>query len=137
MSHEEKSMLLGIILIIVGIILFFIRQNQSNELLSLQSARKTNVAELTNIANSISQEIGVGDWRDYVKIWGKITVNKPILSELKQEPCVYYEMKIEREYEEKKFSFINDTSQDYFFINPCLDVVVMVFVATIQSSSKI
>ncbi|WP_017294345.1 E3 ubiquitin ligase family protein [Geminocystis herdmanii] len=97
-------MLLGIILIIIGIVLFIIRQIQAKELLSLQSARQTNIEELISTANSISQEIGGGDWRDYVKIWGKITVNKPILSELKQEPCVYYKMKVQREYEEKEIT---------------------------------
>jgi hypothetical protein len=97
-------MLLGIILIISGIVLFIIRQIQTKELLSLQSARQTNIEELISTANSIPQEIGGGDWRDYVKIWGKITVNKPILSELKQEPCVYYKMKVQREYEEKEIT---------------------------------
>lgn len=105
-------MLLGIILIIIGIVLFIIRQIQAQELLSLQSARMTNIEELMNTANSISQEIGGGDWRDYVKIWGKITVNKPILSELKQEPCVYYEMKVQREYEERKITTDSKGNQE-------------------------
>jgi hypothetical protein len=92
--------IIGIILIVVGIVLFFIKQNQSHKGFSIKSANSTNVKELESTAHSITQEIGGGSWRDYVKVWGKISASQPLISELKNEPCVYYTMTVKREYEE-------------------------------------
>ncbi|MFE4108269.1 E3 ubiquitin ligase family protein [Almyronema epifaneia] len=91
---------IGIILLIVGLTLFFVRRNQQARAFSLKSARRVTVAELGNTAQAIADEIGGGNWRDYVKLWGEIEVAQPLISELKQVPCVYYSFKVQREYEE-------------------------------------
>jgi hypothetical protein len=93
--------IIGIILIVMGIILFFVRRNQIQTGLSLKSARVTTIGELKNTAQAIEAEIGGGNWRDYVKLWGKVTAEEPLLSEIKKEACVYYTMTVKREYEEK------------------------------------
>ncbi len=93
--------ILGCILVAIALILFLIKESQKKQYLSLQSARSSDVAELITTANAIANDIGGGNWRDYVKLWGKILVDEPILSEIKQEPCVYYRMSVQREYEEK------------------------------------
>jgi hypothetical protein len=92
--------IIGIVLLIVAAISFFIHRDQKNKSFSLKSARSVTVAELQHMAKEIAGEIGGGNWRDYVKIWGKIQVDPPLVSELKQEPCVYYSMSVTREYEE-------------------------------------
>ncbi|NEQ30992.1 MAG: hypothetical protein F6K04_08305 [Leptolyngbya sp. SIO4C5] len=91
---------IGIILLIVGIVLFFVQRQQKSRAFSLKSARRVTVAELGKTAEAIAAEIGGGDWRDYVKLWGQIEAPQPLVSELKQTPCVYYSFKVQREYEE-------------------------------------
>ncbi|MEM6437554.1 MAG: E3 ubiquitin ligase family protein [Cyanobacteria bacterium P01_D01_bin.115] len=90
---------LGLILLIVGAILFFVQRNQKSRLFSIKSARKVQAAELHTTAQAIADEIGGGNWRDYVKVWGEVKVKDPLISELKQTPCVHYAMTVKRVYE--------------------------------------
>jgi len=90
----------GLILIVAGIILFFVQKNQKHRAMSLKLAKPATTAELKQMASAIAQEIGGGDWREYVKVVGMIECDRPLVSQLKQEPCVYYKMDVRREYEE-------------------------------------
>ncbi|MBF2090766.1 MAG: E3 ubiquitin ligase family protein [Synechococcales cyanobacterium K44_A2020_017] len=92
--------IVGFILIVVGISLFFVQRHQKQRAFSLKSARPTTVAELQQTAGAIAAEIGGGSWRDYVKVVGQISCDRPLVSELKQETCVHYKMTVTREYEE-------------------------------------
>lgn len=91
---------LGIVLLIVAAVLFFVRRHQQNRALSLKSARKTTAADLQATAQNVASEIGGGDWCDYVKVWGEVVTDTPLHSDLKQQPCVYYSYSVQREYEE-------------------------------------
>ena len=91
----------GAILLIIGVVLFFVQKNYSTKLRSIQSAIPATVAELQKIASEIAAEIGSGNLREYVKVRGLIRSDRPLLSELKQQPCVHYTMRVVREYEEK------------------------------------
>ncbi|MBD2177173.1 E3 ubiquitin ligase [Pseudanabaena sp. FACHB-1998] len=93
--------IIGGILIIIGIVLFFVQKNYSTKLQSIRSATGSTIAELQNIAGAIAGEIGSGNLREYVKVRGKICTDHPLISELKQSPCVHYTMKVVREYEEQ------------------------------------
>lgn len=91
---------LGVISIGIGIVLYFVERNQSGRAFSLRSAKPATVAELTQLAQAVSQDMGSGSWRDYVKVMGTIECDRPLYSELTQETCVYYSMTVKREYEE-------------------------------------
>jgi hypothetical protein len=91
----------GGILIVIGIILFFVQKNYSSKLQSIRLATSSTVAELQRIASEIAGEIGSGNLREYVKVSGLIRSDRPLISELKQEPCVHYTMSVVREYEEE------------------------------------
>jgi hypothetical protein len=91
----------GGILIVIGIILFFVQKNYSAKLQSIRSATSSTAAELQRIASEIAGEIGSGNLREYVKVRGMIRSDRPLISELKQSPCVHYTMKVVREYEEQ------------------------------------
>lgn len=91
--------IVGIILLIVGVSLFFVQQHQKQKVFSIKSARSVTAAELTETAGLVAEEIGGGSWRDYVKLWGEVVADAPLRSEHKQEACVYYTSKIERDYE--------------------------------------
>ena len=91
---------LGAILLTIGIILFFVQKHQRGKAFSLRKARAVTVAELQHLAREVAAEIGGGSWQDYVKLTGTIRCDRPLTSELKQEPCVHYQMSVRREYEE-------------------------------------
>ncbi|WP_434684264.1 E3 ubiquitin ligase family protein [Pseudanabaena minima] len=92
----------GCILIVIGIILFFVQKNYSTKLQSIKLATASTVGELQRIASEIAGEIGSGNLREYVKVRGIIRSDRPLISELKQEPCVHYTMRVVREYEEQQ-----------------------------------
>jgi hypothetical protein len=92
--------ILGFILMAVAVGLFFARRRQQKRAFNLKTARPVTIAEMESTARAVAQEIGGGDWRDYVKLWGTIQTDHPLTSELKQQPCVYYSFAVMREYEE-------------------------------------
>lgn len=92
----------GGILIAIGVILFFVQKSYSTKLQSIRSATSSTVAELQRIASEIAGEIGSGNLREYVKVRGVIRSDAPLISELKQMPCVHYTMRVVREYEEQQ-----------------------------------
>ena len=91
---------LGILLLIIGVILFFVQRYQRQKSMSIRLARSGSVAELQHLSKEIGAEIGPGNWREYVKLTGQIRCDRPLTAELTQEPCVYYTMRVTREYEE-------------------------------------
>ncbi len=92
----------GGILIVIGIIFFFVQQNYSTKLQSIRLATSSTVSDLQRIAREIAGEIGSGNLREYVKVRGIIRSDRPLISELKQQPCVHYTMRVVREYEEQQ-----------------------------------
>lgn len=91
----------GGILIVIGIVLFFVQKNYSTKLQSIRLATSSTIAELQQLASEIAVEIGGGNLREYVKVRGTVRSDRPLISELKQEPCVYYSMRVVREYDEQ------------------------------------
>lgn len=92
--------ILGVILLIVSGILFFVKRQQDSKALSVKSARSVYISELKQLAGEIADEIGGGNWRDYVKVYGTVVCDRPLTSELKQQACVHYRMSVKRRYEE-------------------------------------
>ena len=92
--------IIGCILIVIGGVLVFVQKNQKTKAFSIKSARSATAAELNATAREIAAEIGGGNWRDYIKVRGAVHTDQPLMSELKQTPCVYYTTAVRREYEE-------------------------------------
>jgi len=92
---------IGIICLVISVVMFFTRRNQQQKLFSIKRARAVTAAELAETAGAVANEIGGGNWRDYVKLWGTVTTEAPLLSEHRQKPCVYFVATVTREYEEK------------------------------------
>ena len=92
--------IIGCLLIIIGGVLVWVQKHQKTKAFSIKSARTATAAELNTTAREIAEEIGGGNWRDYIKIWGAVQTDQPLISELKQAACVYYSTAVLREYEE-------------------------------------
>lgn len=107
-------LIFGSILLIAGIVLFFVRKDYRTQAYSLRVARPVTVGELEKLSKEIAQEIGGGSWRDYVKLTGTVVCDRPLTSPLTQSPCVHYSMSVRREYEEtvtRKDSNGNETQE--------------------------
>ncbi|QQE66032.1 hypothetical protein GFS31_27270 [Leptolyngbya sp. BL0902] len=90
----------GFLLLVVGGVLWFVRGQQEHRSRHLKLAHTTPIGELKSLAAAVAQEIGSGDWRDYVLLWGTVTTEAPLTSPMKGMPCVYYSNAVIREYEE-------------------------------------
>ncbi|GAB4437511.1 MAG: E3 ubiquitin ligase [Cyanobacteria bacterium J069] len=93
-------LIVGAILVISGGVLFFVKRHHSGRAYCLKVSRPATVAELEKMSSEIAQEIGGGNWRDYVRLAGRVQCDRPLVSQLAQQPCVYYSMTVRREYEE-------------------------------------
>ena len=93
-------LVVGGILLAVAIALFFVKKNQETKAFSIQSAQSATPGELKTMAQAIADDIGGGNWREYVKVWGSIQCDRPLKSPLKSEECVFHESTVTWEYEE-------------------------------------
>ncbi|MFN4270149.1 MAG: E3 ubiquitin ligase family protein [Thermosynechococcus sp.] len=91
---------LGGFLLIVAIALFLVQRHHRLKLRSLKLATSSTTADLHYLQQQVAQEIGSGSLREYVKVCGQIVADQPLISALKQVPCVHYRMRVSREYEE-------------------------------------
>jgi hypothetical protein len=90
----------GIISLVIGAILLFVRMRSQNKLLEIQSTPLSSARDITDLAASVTSEIGRGGFRQYVSVAGRTRCGAPLVSELAQKECVYYAMNVEERYEE-------------------------------------
>ncbi len=90
----------GLIFIAAGAVLWWVQNRQQNRCRQLKLARASKAADLEAMATAVSREIGGGDWRDYVWLWGNVKTATSLASEFKEVSCVYYTSTVVREYEE-------------------------------------
>ncbi|MCW6037563.1 E3 ubiquitin ligase family protein [Spirulina subsalsa FACHB-351] len=92
--------IIGLVLIGVGIFGFFRRRTLKNHLLSLKLTASSTIAELQQMQQSITQELGQpGAFCELVKLRGKLHCKNPLTAELSQRSCVYYKSSITEKYE--------------------------------------
>jgi hypothetical protein len=90
----------GIGLFVLAVILFAISLSQKNKLYQMQATETFTAKSLLESASDVAGEIGAGSFNQITEIKGKSVCENPITSELAQKDCVYYSMRITREYEE-------------------------------------
>lgn len=90
----------GIACIVLGIILFFVRQSKKKSLFSVLSAPKRSCGEIQEMAKQIAEEIGSGSFNERIKITGKVETVSPLISELANRECVYYQSSVYRKFED-------------------------------------
>ena len=90
----------GIVFWVAGAVLWWVQARQRRRCSQLKLARAAQAADLEATAAAVAEEIGGGDWREYVWLRGTPKSDNPLLSEFKQVPCVCYTSTVVREYEE-------------------------------------
>lgn len=92
--------ILGGILIMIGIVLYFVHRRHTSRLRQMKGLQTSTVKALQETAQAVAQAIGAGSWGEYVEVKGMVGCDRPLISELTQTPCVHYQMQVVREYEE-------------------------------------
>ncbi len=91
---------IGIGLVAVGIALFVGYSLQGKKLYQMKSTETSKAGELREISASVAKDIGAGSFNQITEIKGTVECDNPLISELAKADCVYYAMRITREYEE-------------------------------------
>jgi hypothetical protein len=94
------GIVIGIALMALGIGLFIARSVQANKLLQIKGTETSRVKDLADLAGEVAREMGAGSFNQVTEIKGKAVSDAPLTSELAQAACVYYSMRVTREYEE-------------------------------------
>ena len=94
-------LVVGVVLLIVAAALVLVRRSQQAKLRDITGTETTSVRELAELAQYVSQEMdGVHAFSRMVEVKGTIKCDQPLISEIARQPCVYYAMKVTREFEE-------------------------------------
>lgn len=94
--------IIGIILLILAAIFFFVARNQSNRLQALSAAETYNVHLLTEIHRKVTGSLGGDALAQKCKIEGTIECDTPLQGPCSGEACVAYSYSKTREYEQEE-----------------------------------
>ncbi|MBF0226809.1 MAG: E3 ubiquitin ligase family protein [Desulfobacterales bacterium] len=90
----------GVVLLILsgGLVAFyFVKRKEIDKILSTETAK---VDFLESLASSMTEGVGSGALNYFTEVKGKVVCKEPLISELAQSECVYYYMRVNRNYEE-------------------------------------
>lgn len=93
----------GIIFILISLALAMVYVSNRKKLALMANTETSTVEFLETLSKSMSDGVGDGSLRYFTEVRGKIRCEDPLVSELAETDCVYYSMKVEREYEETYF----------------------------------
>jgi len=91
--------IVGAILILIGVSLFFGSKKQASKSLAISSTDETSPRNLAENYESMSNSYGKGSFKLYSKLYGVAHTNQPIISEYSKKECAYVYVEIEREFE--------------------------------------
>lgn len=89
----------GAVLLVVGLVLFFIRWSQAGKLTQMAAAQALKCAEV----ESFCRDAGEGGADRHVEVTGVIEARTALKAELSGQDCVAYRTQVEREWEEEKW----------------------------------
>ncbi len=90
----------GGILLLASIGLFVAARHQQRRLQQMALIETSTSDQIRELAESVTAEIGMGSFSEIVEVKGTIECVNSLTSELSETPCIYYSMKVTREYEE-------------------------------------
>ncbi len=86
----------------VGVILFYVSRRTEEKIRAILSVEASTVSELEELYSRVTEEAGKGYFGVKCKLYGTVECDKPLTSELAKKRCVYYKMRVEREWEEER-----------------------------------
>jgi hypothetical protein len=93
--------IIGLLCFPVSIGLFFAYLHHKKEVEKFSEVKSVKIADLPNVAREMEKLSGTKAKRQgLVKLSGTIVANPPLISELFQEPCIYYNSEVDLEYDE-------------------------------------
>ncbi|MDX1350184.1 MAG: GIDE domain-containing protein [Putridiphycobacter sp.] len=92
-------LILGIILTLIGVFLLTWSKKAAGKSMSIASTDITDTRNLLETYESMSNAHGTGHFNMYVKLYGKAYADKPLIAEYSKSECIYYSIKVDREYE--------------------------------------
>ncbi len=97
-------LILGVLLASIGIVLLVLAEYQRTQLRQLRAAERSTTKELAAYAESVSQAlVEAGHYSQIAEVSGIVKCDRPLVSEVAKQPCVYYDARVWREYEESRF----------------------------------
>ena len=90
----------GLVSLVVSVVLVYLYRSQKGRLGIMQSTQTSQVQMLRELAQSMKEGVGEGSFTYMTEVKGTVVCKTPLKSELEGAECVYYFMRIEREYEE-------------------------------------
>lgn len=91
----------GIVLLVIAAIMGFGYFKQKKRMNRFESVESATVEMLQSLAESMSSGVGAG-WLDYAtEVNGTVRCVQPLTSEISGKPCVYYAMRVIRQFEER------------------------------------
>ena len=92
--------IIGIGLLLLGGMFFWISKRNKGKLEVLQSTENATVEFLKKLAAEMVESVGAGSFAYKAQTRGKVVCDEPLISELGEIPCVHYNAKVQRKYEE-------------------------------------
>ncbi len=97
-------LIVGVLLASVGIVLLVLAEYQRTQLRQLRAAERSTTRELAAYAESVSQAlVEAGHYSQIAEVSGIVKCDTPLISEVAKQPCVYYDARVSREYEESRY----------------------------------
>ena len=90
---------IGVILIAVGIGLFFYKKKIDDKLMNLKYFDLTDIKSVLDTCLGISKELGTGHFSQMVKVKAKAFSEEPINGVFSKLPCVYYQASVTHKFE--------------------------------------
>jgi hypothetical protein len=91
----------GVVLLVVAGVLLLIRRSRQSKLRRITGTETSTAKELAELASSVSQELGGRTgFSQAAEVKGLAKCDSPLTSEVASQSCVYYDMRVTREYEE-------------------------------------
>lgn len=91
----------GIILLVLGAFLLFLRSRSLSHLLEIRTAENLTVREVIDTCEAVAGSVGPGGFSQLVSVTGTLVCDHPIRGELPARECAYYVMRIDERYEEE------------------------------------
>jgi hypothetical protein len=89
----------GILLVVGAAVLFAVRSAQRGKVYQMQSTPTSKAKELEDTRKAANEGIGQGSYRQRVEVKGAAESDNPLVAEFSGTPCVWYSIKLVREYE--------------------------------------